>query len=103
MNNYPLIDHITKFKKPLIVSTGMHSLNNVKKFVSYLGKKQSNFALMHTTNLYPTPNELVRLNSISELIKTFPNHLIGLSDHTKTNHSSFGATALGACIIESIL
>jgi len=100
MNNYPLIDHIVKFKKPLIVSTGMHSLSNVRKFVNFLSRKKSKFALMHTTNLYPTPNRLVRLNSISELIKTFPNQVIGLSDHTETNYSSFGAIALGACIIE---
>jgi sialic acid synthase SpsE len=100
MNNYPLIDHIIKFKKPLIISTGMHSLNNVKKFVKFLSSKKSRFALMHTTNLYPTPNKLVRLNSISELIKTFPKQVIGLSDHTETNHSCFGAIALGACIIE---
>jgi len=100
MNNYPLMDYIVKFKKPLIVSTGMHSLKNVKKCVNFLKRKKSKFALMHTTNLYPTPNKLVRLNSISELIKTFPNQVIGLSDHTETNHSSFGAIALGACIIE---
>ena len=100
MNNYPLMDYILKFKKPLIVSTGMHSLKNVKNFVSFLKGKKSKFALMHTTNLYPTPNRLVRLNSISELIKTFPNQVVGLSDHTETNHSSFGAITLGACIIE---
>ena len=55
---------------------------------------------MHTTNLYPTPNELVRLKSITELRKIFTSTIIGLSDHTETNHSSFGAIALGACIIE---
>tara|TARA_B110000438_G_C15557554_1_gene539697 strand:- start:276 stop:785 length:510 start_codon:yes stop_codon:yes gene_type:complete len=55
---------------------------------------------MHTTNLYPTPNHLVRLNSIKELINEFPNQVIGLSDHTESNYSSFGAVALGASIIE---
>lgn len=100
MNNYPLIKYITKFKKPLIVSTGMHSLQNVKKFTSFLKKNKSTFALMHTTNLYPTPNKLVRLNSIRDLRNTFPQNVIGLSDHTQTNFSSFGAIALGASIIE---
>ena len=100
MNNYPLMDYIVKFNKPLIVSTGMHSLKNVKKFVNFLKVKKSKFALMHTTNLYPTPNKLVRLNSIIELRDTFQEQLIGLSDHTETNHSSFGAIALGASIIE---
>jgi N-acetylneuraminate synthase len=100
MNNYPLIDYITSLKRQLIISTGMHSLNNVRKLVNFLKKKKSKFALLHTTNLYPTPDKLVRLNSITELMKTFPNQIIGLSDHTKTNHSSFGAVALGANIIE---
>ena len=55
---------------------------------------------MHTTNLYPTPDHLVRLDSIKELMINFPKHVIGLSDHTKSNHSSFGAVALGASLIE---
>ena len=100
MNNFPLISYITKFKKAMIISTGMHSISNVKKLVSFLSKKKCKFALMHTTNLYPTPNKLVRLNSITELKKNFPNLVIGLSDHTETNYSSLGAVALGACIIE---
>ena len=100
MNNLPLIDYIAKLKKPMIISTGMHSITNVRKLVSFLSKKKNKFALMHTTNLYPTPDKLVRLNSIIELKKKFPNLVIGLSDHTETNHSSIGAVALGACIIE---
>ena len=100
MNNLPLIDYIAKLKKPMIISTGMHSITNVRKLVSFLSKKKNKFALMHTTNLYPTPDKLVRLNSITELKKNFPNLVIGLSDHTETNHSSIGAVALGACIIE---
>ena len=100
MNNYPLLDYVSYFKKPLIISTGMHSLKNVKELVKFLSKKKCNFALMHTTNLYPTPNKLVRLNSITELKKCFPDKVIGLSDHTETNHSSWGAVSLGASIIE---
>ena len=100
MNNLPLIDYIAKLKKPMIISTGMHSITNVRRLVSFLSKKKNKFALMHTTNLYPTPDKLVRLNSITELKKNFPNLVIGLSDHTETNHSSIGAVALGACIIE---
>ena len=100
MNNYPLVEYICKFKKPMILSTGMHSIQDVKKVVKFLKKKQSKFALMHTTNLYPTPDHLVRLDSIKELIINFPKQVIGLSDHTRSNHSSFGAVALGASIIE---
>ena len=100
MNNLPLLGYISKFKKSMIISTGMHSIENVKKTVNFLKSKKSKFALMHTTNLYPTPNKLVRLKSITELRKTFASTIIGLSDHTETNHSSLGAIALGACIIE---
>jgi N-acetylneuraminate synthase len=100
MNNLPLVNYISKFKKPMIISTGMNSIESVKKLVTFLKFKRSEFALMHTTNLYPTPNKLVRLNSITELRNKFTNTVIGLSDHTETNHSSLGAIALGACIIE---
>jgi N-acetylneuraminate synthase len=100
LNNFPLLDYICKFKKPLIVSTGMQSISGVKKTVRFLEKRTKNFALMHTTNLYPTPDNLIRLDSITQLKKCFPNTIIGLSDHTSNNISSLGAIALGALIIE---
>lgn len=99
-NNYPLIEHIASFKKPIILSTGMNSLESVKKAVKILVKNKIPYALLHTTNLYPTPNSLVRLGALNDLKKEFPNTIIGLSDHTISNHSSFGAIALGASIIE---
>ena len=100
MNNFPLIKHVLKYKKPLIVSTGMHSLKNVEKTVDFLKEKKANFALLHTTNLYPTPDNLVRLKSITQIKKRFPNIQVGLSDHTQSNTSSIGAISLGASIIE---
>jgi len=100
MNNYPLVDYISKFRKPIIISTGMHSIESVKKTVKFLKERKSKFALMHTTNLYPTPDHLVRLNSVKELKDSFPDQVVGLSDHTASNYSSFGAIALGASIIE---
>ena len=56
--------------------------------------------MLHTTNLYPTPYELVRLGALDDIKKNFPNCEIGLSDHTDNNLSSYGAIALGATIIE---
>ncbi len=100
MNNFPLLEHISRYKKTLIVSTGMHNLKSVEKTYNFLKKKSIKFALMHTTNLYPTPNHLVRLESLNEMKKKFKDVVIGLSDHTKTSHSSLGAVAMGACIVE---
>ncbi len=99
-NNFPLLDYICKFKKPMIISTGMHSIVTVKKVVNYLRKKKATFCLLHTTNLYPTPDKLVRLDSLKEIKQNFSDLVFGLSDHTKTNYSSFGAVTLGASIIE---
>jgi N-acetylneuraminate synthase len=99
-NNYPLIEHIAAFGKPMIVSTGMNNLDSVRKTVLILEKHKIDYALLHTTNLYPTPSHLVRLGAMQELSSEFPNAVIGLSDHTTSNLASFGAVALGASILE---
>jgi len=99
-NNYPLIEHIASFGKPMIVSTGMNDIESVRKTVDILEKYNIPYALLHTTNLYPTPVHLVRLGAMQELQKEFPNAIIGLSDHTTSNRACFAATALGACILE---
>lgn len=99
-NNYPLLDHIASFGKPIILSTGMNTLESVAKAVSILEKHNVPYALLHTTNLYPTPNHLVRLGAMSELKEAFPKAVVGLSDHTITNHACFGAVALGASVLE---
>ena len=99
-NNYPLIEHMCKYKKPIILSTGMNNLKSISKAVEIIKKNKIDYALLHTTNLYPTPEHLVRLGGMLELIKKFPNIPIGLSDHTTSNLSSYAAISLGASIIE---
>ncbi|WP_339865702.1 N-acetylneuraminate synthase family protein [Paremcibacter congregatus] len=99
-NNTPLIEHIAGFGKPMIVSTGMNDIASVRKTVKILEKHNIEYALLHTTNLYPTPSHLVRLGAMQELQKEFPNAEIGLSDHTTGNYACFGAVALGATILE---
>jgi len=99
-NNYPLIEHVAKFKKPIILSTGMNSIEQIKPAVKIFRKYKTKFALLHCTNIYPTPPELVRLNCIHELKKSFQEAVVGLSDHTTSNFTSYGALALGAKIIE---
>ena len=99
-NNYPLIEYIAAFGKPMIVSTGMNNIEQVRKTVEILEKHTVPYSLLHTTNLYPTPVHLVRLGAMQELQKEFPNAIIGLSDHTTSNRACFAATALGACILE---
>lgn len=99
-NNYPLLEHIAVFGKPVILSTGMNSIESVKKAVSIFDKAKVPVALLHTTNLYPTPIHLVRLGAMQELHEAFPDKVFGLSDHTLNNNACLGATALGASILE---
>lgn len=99
-NNYPLIEYISRFKKPVILSTGMNSVNTIKPSVKILKKNKIKFALLHCTNIYPTPHKLVRLNCMRELKKNFPDAIIGLSDHTEDLYCSYAALGLGASIIE---
>lgn len=99
-NNYPLIEHIAKFGKPMIVSTGMNDLESIRKTVNILERYSVPYALLHCTNVYPTPPHLVRLGGMQQLQKEFPNAVIGLSDHTVNNNACLAAVALGASILE---
>jgi len=99
-NNYPLVEHIANFGKPVILSTGMNDISSITLAVQILRKKNVPYALLHCTSLYPTPYEKVRLGSISHLQKYFSDAIIGISDHSLGNYTCFGAIALGACIVE---
>lgn len=100
LNNYPLIKHIASFGKPMIVSTGMNGIPAIKKAARILNEYSVPYALMHTTNLYPTPPELVRLGAMLQMMEHFPGIPVGLSDHTITNIACIAAMAQGASIVE---
>jgi N-acetylneuraminate synthase len=99
-NNYPLIRHVAKFGKPIILSTGMNTIESVRPSVEIMRKAGVPFALLHCTNVYPTPPELVRLGAMTHLKEAFPDAVVGLSDHTVNNYACLGAVALGASVLE---
>ena len=99
-NNYPLLEHICSFGKPVILSTGMNTIESVQKAVAIFDKHKIPVALLHTTNLYPTPIHLVRFGAMTQLHEAFPDKVFGLSDHTLNNNACLGAVALGASILE---
>lgn len=99
-NNYPLLEHIAQFGKPIILSTGMNTIESVRKSVAIFDKHKVPVVLLHTTNLYPTPIHLVRFGAMMELHEAFPDKVFGLSDHTLNNNACLGAVALGASILE---
>lgn len=99
-NNYPLIEHIAKFGKPIILSTGMNNIASIKKAVRILEANKTPHVLLHCTSMYPTPYNKVRLGALQDLKKNFPKAIIGLSDHSLGIYTSLGAIALGASVIE---
>lgn len=99
-NNYPLVEHIAKFGKPIILSTGMNDINSISIAVDILRDYKIPFALLHCTSMYPTPYEKVRLGALADLSKHYPDAVVGLSDHSIGNYTAFASIALGASIIE---
>jgi sialic acid synthase SpsE len=99
-NNYPLIEHVAGFGKPIILSTGMNDLRSIEPAVAIFRKARVPFALLHCTSMYPTPYEKVRLGGLEDLQRAFPDALVGLSDHSLGNYTCFAAVALGARILE---
>lgn len=99
-NNYPLIEHIARMGKPVILSTGMNNIDSVRPAVEILRRYKVPFALLHCTSLYPTPYEKLRLGAIGDLAAHFPDAVIGLSDHTMGVWTCMGGVALGAAILE---
>jgi N-acetylneuraminate synthase len=78
----------------------MNTIESVQKAVAIFDKHNIPVALLHTTNLYPTPIHLVRLGAMTQLHQAFPEKVFGLSDHTLNNNACLGAVALGASILE---
>jgi N,N'-diacetyllegionaminate synthase len=102
INNLPYLRHVAKFKKEVILSTGMASMNEIKIAVNILKKNGlllNKISILHCTSAYPAPFEevnLMAMQKIQSILKT----RIGYSDHTLGIEVSLAAVALGATIIE---
>ncbi|MEM9513432.1 MAG: N-acetylneuraminate synthase family protein [Actinomycetota bacterium] len=99
-DNLPLIEHVCGFGKPIIMSTGMQTIDSLRASVDVLEASGSDYALLECTNLYPSPPEVVSLQGVTELQRAFPNAVVGFSDHSIGHEMAVAAVALGACILE---
>mgnify|MGYP001996596604 CR=1 FL=1 len=102
LTNKPLIKHICEFGKPIILSTGASTLEEIKETVSWIAPYKVHLSLLHCVLNYPTSNGDARLKKIKELKEYFPNYLIGYSDHTLPQEMTtcILAALLGAKIVE---
>jgi N,N'-diacetyllegionaminate synthase len=100
ITNFPYLKKIAQQKKPVILSTGMSTLDEVKEAVACLRDEGcSDLVILHCTTSYPAPPGSVNLRVMDTLIDVF--HLpVGYSDHTEGIAVSIAAVARGACIIE---
>lgn len=99
----PLIRQAAATGKPIIISTGMATLDEITEAVDAVaGAGGDALALLKCTSAYPAPASEMNLSCIPDLAARF-GLPVGLSDHTMTAESALAAVALGACIIEKHL
>lgn len=102
ITNFPYLKTIARFGKPVILSTGMSSIIEIKLALEVLikfGLKKNNITILHCNTEYPTPMKDVNLKAMLTIQQTF-GVKIGYSDHTLGIEVPIAAVALGATIIE---
>lgn len=99
MTNFPLIKYISKIRKPMIISTGMSTLEEIEKMVSFVKSQNIPFIILHANSTYPSPIESLNLNLIPFYSKKF-GVLVGFSDHETGIIGSITAANMGAVLIE---
>jgi len=99
VTHFPLLKQVAEYGKPMILSTGMHTFEEIKAAVNFIKPINSNLIVLQATTLYPCPDEMVNLN----VLKTFRNELntlTGYSSHDKGVILPAASVAYGGCVIE---
>ncbi|MFH1704573.1 MAG: N-acetylneuraminate synthase [Patescibacteria group bacterium] len=100
LTNIPFLRHVAAFGRPMIVSTGMATLDEVREAVSCIEDAGNNqIVLLHCTTNYPCPKEEANIRMIQSLAENFP-YPVGYSDNSHYPLYPRVAVALGACMIE---
>lgn len=99
ITDFPLLKQVAEYGKPIFLSTGMHTLAEIKAAVNFIRQYNDKIMVFHAVTMYPVPAEMVNLNVISTLKKEL-NTLVGYSSHDSGVVIPAAAIALGACVIE---
>lgn len=99
VTDYPLLKQIALYGKPMVLSTGMHSIEEVKASVEFIKQFNDQLVVLQATTMYPCPDELVNLRVLQTLQKEC-NTLVGYSSHDKGVILPAVAIGLGACMVE---
>ena len=100
INDYQLVTKIASLRKPIIMSTGMSNLDEIKRCIKWINKFHNKIIILYCVSGYPTDESELNLNSLDTLKKKFKRNLIGLSDHTNDIYSGFAASTKKISAIE---
>jgi len=99
LTNLPFLKHLASKKKPVILSTGMSTINEIKKATTLFKSNKIPLAILQTTSTYPSDYSDIKLGLIEKFMKKF-DVPVGVSDHSIGIYTALGAVAKGACIVE---
>ena len=99
ITDFPLLKQVAEYGKPIFLSTGMHTMEEIKTAVDFIKQYNDKIMVFHAVTMYPVPNELVNLRVLTTL-KNELGTLVGYSSHDKGVVIPAAAVALGACVIE---
>lgn len=101
LNNLPFLDFIARTGVPIVLSTGMGDMAEIRTAVATIAAAgNANLCILHCVSAYPAAPAEIRLNNILGLRDEFPQYPIGYSDHSMGSECAAAATAMGACLIE---
>tara|TARA_Y100000310_G_scaffold341747_1_gene441904 strand:+ start:2787 stop:3890 length:1104 start_codon:yes stop_codon:yes gene_type:complete len=100
VQDYVMLDYISNTEKPIIVSTGMVSLDELDKILQDYGSAKSPFIVLYCISKYPCPKDEFNLATIQNLRDKYPDMPIGFSDHSIGDEVTLAAVKLGAKVIE---
>ncbi len=98
LTDYALLEKVKATGKPIILSTGMSTLNEIENAIEFLGT--DNLLIAHSTSSYPCPTTELNLHMIKTLKQMYPMNPIGYSGHETGLATSLAAVSIGACFLE---
>lgn len=100
INNYDFLEYIAKKNRPLILSTGMATFDEVSTAMRIVEQYQEKVCILHCVSVYPVENEGINLTRLQQLKDMFVEYPVGFSDHTQGSVAAVCAVAMGSPIIE---
>lgn len=99
ITDYPLLKQVAEYGKPIFLSTGMHTMEEIKDSVNFIKRINNKLMVFHAVTMYPVPNDQVNLNVLTTFKKELGT-LVGYSSHDTGVVIPAASIALGACVIE---